>query len=194
MGLGEMLQPYQIGAISQASSKADENHQIPRPKLPLSEGLVKSEWNGCGGVVPILMNRHDHLILDCPTGKVEFGFKMLCSAVDDPFIGLMGDDSVNMMEQCTEFFFARRPIRIKNAQAAFCHRALGESVDPIPIHPHESTAIVSKIAKHKGVTQFVFAAEVGSNDAFFGPPSQDHGSGTVSKKDTCVSILIIGDG
>jgi hypothetical protein len=140
------------------------------------------------------MNRYDHLIFDRPIGKVEFGFKMLRSAVDDPFIGLMGDDSVNMIKQCTEFFFARRPIRVKNAQAAFRHSAFGESVDPIPIHPHESTVIVCIFAKHKGISQFVFTPQIGSDDAFFSPPPQDHSSRSVSKKDACVSILIIGDG
>lgn len=188
------LQPHQIGAISQASSKADKNHKIPRVELPLSKGFVKSERNGCGGVVPILINRHDHLIHDCPTGKLEFGFEILCSAFDDPCIGLMGNDFVNMIEQCTEFFFARRSIRVKNAQAAFRHCAFGESVDPIPIHPHESTAIVRMVAKHKGIPQFVFTAQIGSDDAFFSPPPQDHGSRSVSKKDACVSILIVGDG
>jgi hypothetical protein len=189
-----VLQPYQIGAIRQAGSEADKNHEIPRMELPFSKGIVKSERNGCGGVVPILMNRHDHLIHDCPTGKVEFGFKMFCGAVDDPFIGLMGDDPVNMIEQRTEFFFARRPIGVKNAQAAFRHSAFGEGVDPIPIHPHESTAIASMIAKHKGIPQFVLTAQIGSNDAFFSPAPQDHGSRSVSKQDACVSILIIGNG
>jgi len=57
---------------------------------------------------------------------------MLRSAVDDPFVGLMRDDSVHAAEQGTEFFFARRPIWVKNAQAAFGHRAFGKSVDPVP--------------------------------------------------------------
>src|SRR5512136_1399479 len=98
MGLSAALQPHQIGTVRQAGSKADKNHKNPRPELPLPKGLVKRERNGSGGVVPVLMNRHDHLILDCPARKVEFGFKMLCSAVDDPFIGLMGNDSVHLIE------------------------------------------------------------------------------------------------
>jgi len=60
------------------------------------------------------MNRHDHLILDCPIGKIEFGFEMLCGAFDDPCIGLMGNDSGDLMEQCPELFFACCSISLRN--------------------------------------------------------------------------------
>ena len=143
MGCLLLLQPYQIGAVRQAGSEADKDHKVPWPELPHTKGLVKSKGNGCCGVIPVFMNRHDHLLLDGPLGKTEFGFEMLCSTVDDPFIGLMGNDFINLMEQSAEFSLARGSIRVENAQAAFRHRAFCKGVDPIPIHPHNSTTTVS---------------------------------------------------
>ena len=62
------LQPHQIGAIGQAGSETDKDHEIPFLELPFPNGIIQSKRNGSRGVVSIFLNGNDHLILDCPFG------------------------------------------------------------------------------------------------------------------------------
>ena len=93
------LQSHKIGTISKPSSEADKNDKISCFKGAFPNGFIKRERDGGRGVVPIFLNGNDHLIFNGPVGKSELGFEILCSTFNDPCVGLMGNDFVNLIEQ-----------------------------------------------------------------------------------------------
>ena len=92
------LQPQQVGAICQARPEADKNDKISLTKLAFPTGLIKGERNGSGRVVPIFFDRHNHLTLHRAIGEFQHGFEGLGGGSDDPYIGLMWYDLVDLME------------------------------------------------------------------------------------------------